>query len=231
MLPNKTAIVTGGSSGIGKAFVERLAVNNYTVWTISRESEHYNKCMEKWEENPCIISFKGDITRDNDIRTFIELIGENTGKIDLLVNNAGIYMTEDGKLPSSETVYKNLEVNSIAPYRMILYCLPLLEKSGEPIILNITSGAGSFHNTNSKGPLAYRMSKAAVNMMVKSLSYELKERNIAIHAADPGWVKTRLNPSGTDTPENAVEGMWHLTQLHNMEMTGKFWFWGKTISW
>lgn len=227
----RIAIVTGGSSGIGRAFVERLASSGYKVRTVARKSEHYDNCLRSWEGNEAIIPFTGDISKDECITEIIDDTRNKEGRLDLLINNAGIYIMEDGGLPDPSVLWKNLEINTVAPYRVILGCLPLLERGEKPVIINITSGAGSFAALNSNGPLAYRMSKAAVNMLTKSLSYELKEKNIAIHAADPGWVKTRLNPGGTDTPENAVEGIWHLTNLHNMEDSGKFRFWGKVMEW
>ncbi len=231
MSNQKIALVTGGSSGIGKAFVERLSFSGYRVRTIARESEHYRKCIDSWRGNNNITAFTGDITGDKCIREIVEDIAKSEGRMDLLINNAGVYIVEDGGLPDPSVLRKNLEVNTVAPYRMILQSIPLLEKAEYPIIINITSGAGSFASLNSKGPLAYRMSKAAANMLTKSLSYDLREKNIVIHAVDPGWVKTRLNPGGTDTPENAVEGIWHLTELHDMEETGKFHFWGKVMEW
>lgn len=231
MSNQRVAFVTGGSGGIGKAFVERLSSSGYKVWTVARKSEHYNKCLNSWGGNNNIIPFTGDITEDKCLEEIVDDMEEKAGCMDLLINNAGIYIMEDGGFPDPSVLRKNLEVNTVAPYRVILRSLPLLEKGEKPVILNITSGAGSFAGVNSGGPLAYRMSKAAANMLTKSLSYELKEKNIALHAADPGWVKTRLNPGGTDSPENAVEGMWHLTTLHDMEETGKFWFWGKVMDW
>ena len=231
MSDHKIAFVTGGSSGIGKAFVGRLASSQYKVWTIARKSQHYSNCIDYWNGNNNIIPFTGDITDDECMAEIMEDIRVKAGWMDLLINNAGIYNMADGSFPDPSVLWKNLEVNTVAPYRVILQSLPLLEKGEKPVIINITSGAGSFAAVNSSGPLAYRMSKVAANMLTKSLSYELKEKNIAIHAADPGWVKTRLNPAGTDTPENAVEGMWHLRNLHNMEESGKFRFWGRVMDW
>jgi len=227
----KIAVVTGGSSGIGKAFVEKLARMNYRVYSMSRRSEHYRKCGEEWAKIGNIVPVIGDIRYGGDVRSLARIVSDNESRLDLLINNAGVYIKDDGAFPSMDVFIKNIETNLIAHYQVILEFIPLLKKSGNPIIINITSGAGAFSEANSKGPLAYRVSKAAANMLTKSLSYDLREENIAIHAVDPGWVNTKLNPGGTDTPENAVNGMLFLTELHDLDKSGYFYKYGNIIQW
>ncbi|MCD4784376.1 MAG: SDR family oxidoreductase [Candidatus Eremiobacteraeota bacterium] len=227
----KIAVVTGGSSGIGKAFVEKLARLNYRVYTISRRSGHYKECGEEWAQIGNIAPVIGDIRYGGDVKSLVKIILDNEKRLDLLINNAGIYVKEDGAFPSLDVFIKNIETNLIAHYQVILESLALMEKSKNPIIINITSGAGAFSETNSKGPLAYRVSKAAANMLTKSLSFDLKEKNIAIHAVDPGWVNTKMNPNGIDTPEKAVNGMLFLTKLHDLDKSGYFWRHGNIVQW
>lgn len=228
---NLSAVVTGGSSGIGKALVNRLAREGYRVYTMSRDSEYYRETLTEWEAHGNIIPLTGSVNRDEDVQRLSETVMERESRLDLLVNNAGIYIREDGGFPSLETMGKNLETNTMACYRVIRSCLPLLERSHRPVIINISSGAGSISSCSSHGPLAYRVSKAAVNMLTRSMSFDLRDRGIVIHAVDPGYIKTRLNPDGTGSPEHAAENILFLTKLYDMEQTGQFWCYGKAVPW
>jgi NAD(P)-dependent dehydrogenase (short-subunit alcohol dehydrogenase family) len=226
--PALTAVVTGASSGIGRAFAERLAASGYRVWAFSRPSAHFDAAREAWAGLP-ISAMAGDVTSESDIASLAAAIAQGPGRLDLLVNNAGAYFAEDGGLPTPGTLQRNLDVNLLGPYQLILGCLGLLERGDRPMILNVSSGAGSLANTHGPGPLGYRVSKAALNMLTRSLAFELAPRGITMHAVDPGYIKTRLNPDGTGTPEQAVDGMWPLVSRHGPAEGGLFWHDGQVV--
>lgn len=224
----RVAVVTGASSGIGKAFAERLAREGYRVWAFSRPSAHFDAAREAWAGLP-ITAVEGDVTNGEDVAALAAAIAHGPGRLDLLVNNAGAYFSEDGGLPTPEVLQRNLDVNMIGPYRLIVACLGLLERAEKPVVLNVSSGAGAFAHANGPGPTGYRVGKAALNMLTRSLAFELAPRHIAIHAADPGYIRTRLNPDGTGTPEQAVDGMWPLITRHELADGGRFWRYGEVI--
>lgn len=227
-MSERVAVVTGASSGIGKAFAERLAREGHRVWAFSRPSAHFDAAREAWAAMP-ITAIEGDVTQEADVAGLAAAIARESGHLDLLVNNAGAYFAEDGGLPSPEVIQRNLEVNMMGPYRLILACLPLLERAETPIVLNVSSGAGAFAHTHGPGPTGYQVAKAALNMLTRSLAFELAGRRIALHAADPGYIRTRLNPDGTGTPEQAVAGMWPLIARHELTDGGRLWRYGEVV--
>lgn len=230
-MESPVAIVTGASSGIGKAFAERLAREGYVVYAVSRPSSHFDTAVRDWAAIPDLTAIQGDVTRDDDVKRIADQVRREHARLDLLINNAGAYFPEDGGIPPVEVLEQNLNINLLGQYRMILALLPVLERSPRPIILNVSSGAGALSAVNGPGPLGYRVSKAALNMLTCSLAMDLKDWNIAIHAVDPGYIRTRLNPDGTGTPEQAVDGMWPLATLHDLSRSGRFWHAGREIPW
>jgi NAD(P)-dependent dehydrogenase (short-subunit alcohol dehydrogenase family) len=225
------AVVTGASSGIGRAFAERLAGAGHEVVAFARPSVHFDEAAHAWAGRLAITAFPGDLSQEGDVERLRDHLAECHGRLDLLINNAGAYFHEDGGLPEMATLQRNLDVNLLGQYRMILACLPFLEQAARPVILNLGSGAGAFSQVKGPGPTGYRVSKAALHMLTRTLAFELKSRNIAVHAADPGYIKTRLNPDGTGTPEQAVEGMWQLVTLHDLNQAGQLWLYGNVAAW
>ena len=227
----RVAVVTGATSGIGRVFAERLAHEGWRVYGLGRPSAHFDEVARAWSQVPRLQLVPGDITRDQGLSGLIERVSGEQGQVDLLVNNAGAYFPGDGGFPAIETLAQNLETNLIGQYRVILALLKLLERSASPVVLNVSSGAGALSAVQGPGPLGYRVSKAALNMLTRSLAMDLRPMNIAVHAVDPGYIKTRLNPDGTGTPEQSVDGMWPLVSLHDLDQSGQFWLYGRVIPW
>lgn len=222
------AVVTGGSSGIGRALVERLAREGWRVYTMSRPSDHYAKARAAWGAG--VTALEGDVASAADLARLVDAVRPE-GKLDLLVNNAGAYFPEDGAFPPAETLAASLGIHVLGPYRLILACLDLLGAAGKPVVVNVSSGAASLAFADGSGPLAYRTSKAALNMLTRSLAHDLAPRRIAIHAVDPGWVRSRLNPAGAESPESAVDGFWWLLFRHDPAGSGGFWRRGERLPW
>lgn len=230
-MKDKVVIVTGGSSGIGKALVDRLLAEGAMCYTISRPSAHYAEARGAWGERMTGRALEGDVTVEADLARLVAQVEQHHGRLDLLINNAGAYFQGDGGLPAPEVLEANWAVNLLGPYRLIRLAVPLLERAAAPIVVNVSSGAGAIGAVNGPGPLGYRTSKAALNMLTRSLAFELAPRNIAVHAVDPGYIRTRLNPDGTGRPEDAVAGMWATLGLHDLNQTGLFWLGGQPLAW
>lgn len=104
-----------------------------------------------------------------------------------------------------EIVKETFDVNVLGPIRVTRYFLPLLEKGKEKKIIHITSLMGSIDDNKSGGDYAYRISKAALNMMNRSLAHELREQGICSVVMHPGWVKTEMG--GTEAPTSVDESV------------------------
>src|SRR5262249_3706418 len=131
------------------------------------------------------------------------------GRIDVLINNAGIaagsQSIEDMDYESWADV---LNVNTMGPFRVVQAFLEHVTHSDRKIIVTISSGLGTLAETASGGSIAYRSSKAAVNMVMRALAVDLRARGITCVVASPGWVQTDMGgPGATLTPEQSVSAL------------------------
>jgi NAD(P)-dependent dehydrogenase (short-subunit alcohol dehydrogenase family) len=191
-LAGKVAIVTGASRGIGRAISIALAKESATVVLAARSIRKLEETAEKVKQAggkaEIVVT---DLTEEKSIKNLVKLTKKKFGRLDILINNAGI--THSAKLKETKT--KDWDrcflVNSRAPFILCREALPLLEKADTAYIVNIASVVGV------KGyPLqsAYTASKHAIRGMTISLAEELKDSNIRVHLLCPGGVDTELIP-------------------------------------
>ena len=156
--------------------------------------------------------------------------------IDLLINNAGRYSGREfgifGQTDTAEWI-KSFEVNSIAPLKMAEAFVEHVGRSQMKTIVIITSKMGSVGDNSSGGSYLYRSSKAAVNIVAKSLSIDLRPRGIKVALLHPGWVKTDMGgPNALITAEESVSAMLSLIGRSGWQDSGKFLaFDGAEIPW
>lgn len=209
---NKTALITGGNSGIGLALAQKLISENYKVIVTSRSGIVYDFF------HPNLTVIKLDVTNQNEIKAARSKITEITHQIDLLVNNAGVASDISLTTPEYDSFKETIDVNLTG---LVFFCeevVSLVRRGG--IILNISSEMGLFSNLMSNAP-AYRISKAAVNFYTKLLAIRLNERNIKVNAIHPGWVRTKLG--GEQAPINSVQSAQLIyNSLGDMENSGQF---------
>ncbi len=221
---NKVALVTGAGQGIGRALTEALAQRNYIVLALVRSL----KDLDELAQIPMVQAVCSDVTEDSSERILREFAESKVDKIDLLINNAGYgasaYGIEGLKL---EELNRVLAVHCHGPIRCIKACLPLLRRSNDAAILNISSRFASIEWVARKmvppeqATYAYRIAKAAMNMLSACLAVELEGSNIRVLAIDPGKVKTRFGPVDADT--EAAEAALSILQLaETRKETGKF---------
>ncbi|MDH3474704.1 MAG: SDR family oxidoreductase, partial [Rhodospirillales bacterium] len=144
--------------------------------------------------------------------------------VDLLINNAGVYgPRDDTKKVAFDRWGEVFEVNTIAPLRVAQRFLEQVARSERKLIVNISSRMGSIGDNTGGGEYIYRSSKAALNMVVKSLSVDLAGRGVTVVAFHPGWVQTDMGgPSAVITPEESVAGMRAVIEGLTPADTGRF---------
>jgi NAD(P)-dependent dehydrogenase (short-subunit alcohol dehydrogenase family) len=165
-----------------------------------------------------------DLTDDSAVEQLTEIIGMCLGddKIDVLINNAGLFKNETLGELDIDTIRDQFEVNAIAPLKVTQALLPFLAVGGK--VANITSRMGSIEDNTSGAYYGYRASKAALNAFTKSLAVDLKPHDIAVCVLHPGYVQTRMVNFGGDlTPEQAAAGLIQRVEELNLENTGGFW--------
>ena len=206
---SQVVLITGANRGIGNAFAKAYHAKGWRVLATARNPEAARAHLDFLPEQDILLL---DVTSEESIvslkRTLKDL------KLDLLINNAGIYLRDYGQLEEikTENMMLQFQVNSLAPLLMAQTFLENLDQGSEKLtkIINITSRMGSIEDNTSGGSFGYRASKAALNCITKTLAVNLKNqgKNVATMALHPGYVETDMTHNKGDiTAEEAVQKM------------------------
>lgn len=185
---NQTVLITGGGSGIGLALAKKFLENNNTVIITGRNLSKLEKVKQ---ENPTIHIFQSDVTDDADVRMLKDDIEQKFNGLDILINNAGIMNLVDAGNDSNDLQkqMQEIEINYNSPIRMLHYFLPLLKKSNNAVLVNVSSGLG--YVPFAQAPV-YSGTKSAVHFWTKSIRPQLKPHNISVVELLPPVVKTEI---------------------------------------
>jgi NAD(P)-dependent dehydrogenase (short-subunit alcohol dehydrogenase family) len=213
----KIALVTGANKGIGYEVARQIGAAGFTVLIGARNHAAGEQAAAKLTAEGLTVRLLAiDISDHASVASAAATITSEFGRLDILVNNAGISDRGDGS-PSSaglDAVERTMRTNFLGAVAVTQAMLPLLRKSPAGRIVNVSSGLGSLtQNGDPAFPyaavkyLGYSASKAALNMLTVQLAYELRDTNIKVNSADPGYTATDLNGhSGPQTiPEGAAE--------------------------
>jgi NAD(P)-dependent dehydrogenase (short-subunit alcohol dehydrogenase family) len=228
----KVALITGANKGIGFEVARQIAKAGWTVLAAARNEVLGRESVAKLHAEGLDVHFIHiDLNAQETAVAAAELILNQFGKLDLLINNAAIAGAGDGP-PSKvniQTVQAVMQTNYVGTVAVTQAMLPLLQRSGKAQIINVSSelGSVSLHNDpNWKyAPvkyLAYCASKAALNMLTVQLAYEFRDGSIAVNSVNPGYTATDLNGnSGSQTVE---EGSAEIVRVALLDppVTGKF---------
>jgi NAD(P)-dependent dehydrogenase (short-subunit alcohol dehydrogenase family) len=224
-----TALVTGANKGIGRETVRRLAQQGWTVWMGSRDLERGRQAAAELESAGDVRPVELDVTDDESVAAAAETVQAASGKLDVLVNNAGIGGQWIGPLETTPAHFIPVfGVNLLGPVRITSAFLPLLRRSAQPRIVMVSSGMGSFGITTDPdrfesglGGLVYPASKAALNMVTSQYAKALTD--FRVNAVDPGYTATDLNGHrGFQTVEEGAEVVVRAANLAADGPTGAF---------
>jgi NAD(P)-dependent dehydrogenase (short-subunit alcohol dehydrogenase family) len=220
----RTALVSGASRGIGAEIARELARDNgFLVYAGARDVNDVDG-MEGIE--PIHL----DVTDQASVDAVRDRIAAESGRLDSLINNAGVYGEPTGAADYPlDDAHEVLEVNTFGPWRLIEAFLPLLRESSDPRIVNVSSGAGQLSDMNG-GRAAYRVSKAGLNALTRTLASD--ERWVKVNTMCPGWVRTDMGGSSAtrSVEEGADTAVW-LATLPGDGPTGGFFRDRKPIPW
>lgn len=192
----KTAVITGGASGIGRQAALRLAEDVENIAIVDRNVENTNEIISELKK-----AGKGakaialDVTDFNAVKEAAGEIKKEFGSIDVLVNCAGI--RKDGLLAmmKEESFDQVIDVNLKGTFNMVRHCAPIMMKQRSGSIINISSLAGVMGNA---GQINYSASKAGVIGITKSVARELVSRGVRCNAIAPGFIGTEMTAEFTD---------------------------------
>jgi NAD(P)-dependent dehydrogenase (short-subunit alcohol dehydrogenase family) len=218
------ALVSGANRGIGAEIARQLAADHgFVVFAGARRPDEV-------EEADGIVPIELDVTDQATIDAAQERIGGDPGRLDALVNNAGVYGDPIGVAGYDlDRAHEVLEVNTFGPWRLIEAFLPLMRASSQARIVNVSSGAGQLSDMNG-GRAAYRVSKAGLNALTRTLASD--ERWVKVNTMCPGWVRTDMGgPAASRSVEEGADTAVWLATLPDDGPTGGFFRDRKPIPW
>jgi len=238
----RLALVTGGNRGIGYEVCRQLAVKGLRVLLGSRdlaagEMAAAQLRTEKFE----VTSVQTDVSDDASCDRLLAEIKNQYGRLDVLINNAGI-LADPARHPPDrdaasilitplEVIRKSMEVNAYGAIRLAQRFAPLMVAHGYGRIVNVSSGMGQLADMNGGWP-GYRVSKVALNAVTRILADELQGKNILVNSACPGWVQTRMGGDDADlAPAEGADTVSWLAILPDGGPTGGFYRERKLIEW
>src|SRR5713226_2691889 len=200
-LKSKTAIVTGGTKGIGRAIAETLAGEGVSVCVAARNQNEIDRVVTQLGDKA--IGFACDVRDYDQVKALINYTVKKIGGLDILVNNAGIGVFETVEETSPEDFRAVLETNLFGVFYCCHEAIPRMKQRGGGYIINISSLAGANPHPSMA---AYNASKFALNGFSEALMQEVRHDNIKVSYIMPGSVNTEF---GGDSPSN--EKSWQLT--------------------
>jgi NAD(P)-dependent dehydrogenase (short-subunit alcohol dehydrogenase family) len=229
------ALVSGANRGIGREVARQLAELGYEVLLTARDGAKASAAAEELAESTggAVRALALDVADPASIEAAGKQVGEDPGRLDVLVNNAGIGSDfgVSGTDPDFDAIQRALETNFFGAYRLTIALLGLLRHSAHGRVVNVSSGMGGVAEMGGWSP-GYRVSKAAMNAMTRILSTELKEEGVLVNSACPGFVNTDMGgPMGAKKPvEEGAKGIVWLATLPDDGPTGGFFRDGKPVA-
>ena len=238
----RIALVTGANRGIGFAVAEQLARKGMTVILGCRDAEKGALARTQLErEDLDIQDTLMDVTDAASIHAAMGKIRDTFGRLDVLVNNAGIQIDGDTEILSlAQVMLQNtLETNAFAPLLLSQAVIPMMRTNGYGRIVNISSTLGSLNDManpdsdhDDVSSPAYRMSKTLLNAVTVLLAKAVGNSNILVNAVCPGWTRTDLGgPKAPLSPQEAAETPVWLAMLPDGGPTGGFFRNRQPIPW
>ena len=227
----KIVLITGSNKGIGFETARQLLERNYDVYISSRDLSKGKEAIEKLQQMgfaPRYVQI--DVTDKASILNARKQIEQEVGKIDILINNAGIMLDKTGVLDLPiDILEKTIQANVYGPFMMMQTFYPIINPGGK--IINLSSILGQLKSMKNYSP-AYSLSKTALNALTRQFSAALSKYNIAVYSVHPGWVRTDMGGKDAemDVSEGAFTSVWLATE-GTMEQSGKFFHRKQELSW
>ncbi|QGX97936.1 SDR family NAD(P)-dependent oxidoreductase [Roseovarius faecimaris] len=214
----RTALVTGGNRGIGKAIARGLLERDLNVIIACRDAEDGTRVADEMGAHFVYCDLSAPM-----------VLPPEGAEVDVLVNNAGVCF--DAPLLSRKAEFEEvMNVMVTGPYELIRQVVPGMRQRGYGRIVNVSSGWGSF-GEGLEGPGAYGVAKAALNALTVAVAREVPD-DIKVNAMCPGWVRTRMGGQGaTRSPEEGADTALWLACLDDDGPTGGFFRDRKPIDW
>ena len=240
MAEERIALVTGGNRGIGLEVCRQLAQRGLRVVLGSRDLAKGVAAAGELIASGgggggggSVAARQLDVANVQSIRECMAWVRRDLGRLDILVNNAGIMVDEGDADPVEELeiVRDTMQTNVYGPLLLSRLAIPIMKSRRYGRIVNLSSGMGSLTEMGA-GYIAYRMSKAGINVVTRVLAAESEGMGILVNSVDPGWVKTDMGGRGaTRNVAKGAESVVWLATLPDNGPTGGFFHDRKAVPW
>jgi len=216
-MQDKIAIVTGASSGIGRATAALLAQKGASVVAVGRNEKELISLKESHKgKKGSIKIYLADVTEFTQIDRLVSETIQNFGQIDVLVNSAGVIKNGSIENTTMDDFDKMMNINVRSVFNLIQKCLPhLIEAKGNIVNVSSVAGTRSFPNI-----LSYCVSKAAVDQLTRCTALELAPKGVRVNAVNPGVVITNLHSRGGMDEESYRNFLAHSKETHPLGRPG-----------
>jgi NAD(P)-dependent dehydrogenase (short-subunit alcohol dehydrogenase family) len=243
MNTKRIALITGGNKGIGFETARQLGEQQVTILLGARDTAKGEAAAARLRgEGLDVRALPLDVTDTDSIRRAVDKVAQEFGRLDILINNAGVMVDDQTKKVSEQSLdawRTTFDTNVFGLIATTQGFLPLLRKSAAGRIVNLSSilGSNTLHS-DPQSPIydfkvpAYNVSKSAVNAYTVQLAYELRDTPIKVNAAHPGWVKTEMGGEGAtmELPDGAKTSV-ALATLAADGPTGSYTHMGEALPW
>jgi 3-oxoacyl-[acyl-carrier protein] reductase len=206
--------ISGGTSGIGEGLVSAFLAAGDQVLTFGRDPMKVAALLSRQADasrEGVLHALVGDVTDASFREHLVAWIGEQAGRLDVLVNNAGVILGQGDMDESIESWRATLEINLIAPFALTQACLGLLEASAAPVVINVSSACAQ-HPFETCTSTSYSVSKAGLDMLTRRLALALAPRGIRVNGVSPGVVESPMWGGVRDLIESTARRRHRLTQ-------------------
>ncbi|MDP9437438.1 MAG: SDR family oxidoreductase [Actinomycetota bacterium] len=227
----RVALVSGGNRGIGLEVCRRLAEEGLTVILGSRDEDRGRQAAEGLSGE--VVVRQLDVADAGSVEKLAASIGNDFGRLDVLVNNAAI-SNDDGQSGAEadlDRVREALEANLFGAWRLCEVAIPHMRREGYGRIVNVSTGLAALEDMGSGSP-GYRISKTSLNALTRILAAELRGSGILVNAVNPGWVQTDMGGQNAKrTVEEGADGVVWAATLPNSGPSGCFFRDRRNVAW
>jgi NAD(P)-dependent dehydrogenase (short-subunit alcohol dehydrogenase family) len=217
-LKDKTALITGGSDGMGFATAELFLSEGANVAITGRSSERGKKALASLKRLGPVIFVQGDVSKASDAKRMVERTIRRFGRIDILFNNAGVYLEKLAEDTTEEEWDRVVDVNLKGTFLVSKYAIPHMRRQRSGVIINNSSDAGLIGNRSCP---AYCASKGGVTIMTKALALDHAKEGIRVNCVNPGVIDTSMLEREASASLNRKAYIQDAVEMHPIGRLGR----------
>lgn len=231
----RRVLITGANRGIGLALVRKFLNRGDQVFAGYRSMENSADLLDIAANNPGEVSaIPLDVANLTSILECVQLVTQQADRLDILVNNAAVHLGDEKlSMVKSDKLLRALQINAVGPVLVAQKFIDLLGAADQPLIINVSSEAGSVSKMEKFRGYGYYGSKAAENMYTRALAFDPETDGITVIAIHPGWVRTDMGgPEAPLLAADSAEGILKVIDALTPKDNGKFFTWeGREYPW